>query len=340
MEPVREMKPVRCAVVGLGMIGQEHAAVLAGSPLADLAACCDVDPGAAARVPGGAKFTSDLGELLDLPGLEAVFVCTPQETHREVATRALGRGLFVFCEKPVAHTLEDADALISMPEAQDGHLVIGHTLRFSPDYVAIHQAVASGATGRIVSMSARRCVPDFEGRMIAGRTNLAVEVGIHDIDVMRWLAGDIETVYAEATGMGVTGPGLTDAMVGTFRFASGAVATIEINWIMSSSSALKTDYRLAVFGTAGSAFAEFNSPVVRVFGGEAPATGWRDDIYGSQSGTLVTEDEHFLAVVRGVRTWPITLQDARAALGVAIALDESASAGRPVRLAAGQACEA
>ena len=68
---------------------------------------------------------------------------------------------------------------------------------------------------------------------------------------------------------------------------------------MSSASALKADYRLAVFGTEGSAFAEFNAPVVRVFGGEAPGTGWRDDIYGSQSGALVTEDEHFLAVVRG-----------------------------------------
>jgi len=76
---------------------------------------------------------------------------------------------------------------------------------------------------------------------------------------------------------------------------------------------------------------------VRVFGGQAAGTGWRDDIYGSQSGTLVTEDEHFLAVVRGVRSWPITLTDARAALAAALALDESASTGRPVRVAAGRA---
>lgn len=331
------MKPVRCAVVGLGMIGREHAAVLADSPLADLLACCDVDPGAAVRAPAGVPVTEDLGELLDLPELEAVFVCTPQETHRQVATRALKRGLFVFCEKPVAHTLEDADALIAVPEARAGRLVIGHTLRFSPDYLAVHQAVTGGAVGRVVSMAARRCVPDFEGRLIAGRTNLAVEVGIHDIDVMRWLAGDIGTVYAEAAGMGVTGPGLTDAVVGTIRFASGVVATIEINWIMPSESALKSDYRLAVFGTEGSAFAEFNAPVVRVFGGEVARTGWRDDIYGSQSGVLVTEDEHFLAVVRGVRSWPITLADARAAVAAAIALDESAASGRPVRVAAGRA---
>src|SRR5580704_3211765 len=77
---VSAMKPVRCAVVGLGMIGQEHAAVLASSPLAELLACCDLDSGAAARAPAGVPVTADLGELLDLPELEAVFICTPQET--------------------------------------------------------------------------------------------------------------------------------------------------------------------------------------------------------------------------------------------------------------------
>lgn len=331
------MKPVRCAVVGLGMIGPDHARVLAGSPLADLVACCDLDPGAAVRAPAGVPVTQDLGELLDTPELEAVFVCTPQETHRQVATQALKHGLYVFCEKPVAHTLEDADALIATPEARAGRLAIGHTMRFSPDYLAVHDAVSRGAVGRVLSMAARHCVPGFEGKLIAGRTNLAVEVGIHDLDVMRWLAGDIETVYAEEAKMGVTGPGLTDAVVGTIRFASGAVAAIEINWIMSSDSALKEDYRLAVFGTKGSAFAEFSAPAVRVFGGETTPTGWRDDIHGSQSGVLVTEDEHFLALVRGARSWPISLADARAALAAAVALDESATSGRPVPVASGEA---
>jgi predicted dehydrogenase len=332
-----EMKPVRCAVIGLGMIGREHAAVLAGSPLADLLACCDIDPSAAAGAPAGVSVTQDLRDLLDLPELEAVFVCTPQDTHRQIVMQALQCGLYVFCEKPVAHTLDDADAMIAVPQAQAGRLAIGHTLRFSPDYLAVHKAVTGGQVGQVVSMAARRCVPDFEGKLIAGRTNLAVEVGIHDIDVMRWLAGDVETVYAEAAQMRVTGAGLTDAVVGTIRFASGVVATIEFNWIMSSKSALKADYRLAVFGTKGSAFAEFNAPVVRIFGGEAPRTGWRDDVYGSQSGVLVTEDEHFLAMVRGARSWPITLADARAALAAAIAIDESARSGSPARVAVGGA---
>jgi myo-inositol 2-dehydrogenase/D-chiro-inositol 1-dehydrogenase len=325
-------EPVRCGVAGLGMIGEPHAAALAGSPLAKLAACCDTNPEVAARVPGGVPFTADLDEFLGLPGLEAVFVCTPQETHRAVVEQALARDLFVFCEKPIAHTLEDADALIEAAAAHPGHLVIGHTLRFAPEYVAVRDAVRSGGIGTIVSMAVRRCVPDFEGRLIARRTTLPVEVGIHDLDILQWLAGDIESVFAESAALGVTGPGLTDAVAGTLRFASGAVAVIELNWIMASSSARASDYRLAVFGTAGSAFAEFQAPAAAAFGTGIRRTGWLDDIYGSHSGVLKTEDEHFLGVVRGNRSWPLTVHDSRSALAAALALDRSVALGRPVRV--------
>jgi predicted dehydrogenase len=329
---VRASGPVRCGVIGLGMIGESHAAVLARSPLADLIGCCDIDPAGEDRLPPDVAFTTDLDELLHRQELEAVFVCTPQHTHRSVVERALAADLFVFCEKPIAHTMQDAAAMLDAAAARPGHLVIGHTLRFNADYLAVRDAVRSGTVGRVVSMAVRRCVPDFEGRLIAGRTTLPVEVGVHDLDILQWLAGDIDVVYAEATAMGVAGPGLTDAVVGTLRFASGAVAVIELNWIMASASALPSDYRLAVFGTAGSAFAEFRTPAVSVFGGAAGRTGWLDDIHGSHSGALKTEDEHVLGVVRGTRSWPLSLQDARSALAAAIALDRSVALGRPVRV--------
>jgi predicted dehydrogenase len=313
------------------MIGGPHAAVLAGSPLADLLGCCDLDPLAAGRAPGGVPFTRDPDELLLNPELEAVFVCTPQETHREVAGRALHRGLFVFCEKPIAHTIDDADALIEAAKAAGPErLMIGHTLRFDPDYLAVHAAVRSGAIGDVVSMAARRCVPGFEGRLIAGRTTLPVEVGVHDIDVLQWLAGEVSTVYAEAAGFGLTGPGRADAVAGTLRFASGAVAVLELNWIMPEMPAPPSDYRLAVFGTSGSAFAEFRAPPARVFAGADPRRWRSEEVYGSHTGTLRTEDEHFLRTVRGVSDWPLTPLEARSALAVALALDRSARLGAPV----------
>ena len=76
------MQPVGCAVVGLGPMGSEHAAVLAHSQAAELLICCDLDPNTRVRTPAGCEFTTDLEAALRCPGLEAIFVCTPSR-HTE-----------------------------------------------------------------------------------------------------------------------------------------------------------------------------------------------------------------------------------------------------------------
>lgn len=328
------MTPVRCAVVGLGMIGVEHAAILCALPDAELLVVCDTDHGRSEAVPQGVGFTTELREALDAPGLEAVFVCTPQHSHAPVVEAALERGLAVFCEKPMAAGLDDADAMIAAADRHPGPLVIGHTLRFDPDYIAVRDAVAAGELGQVVSLSARWNAPDYEGRIISGRTTVPVEMCIHDLDVMRWLAGDIEAVYAEASPLQVTGPG-PDAVVGTVRFRSGAVGALDHNWIMASGSGLASDHRLAVFGTEGSAYVELRDTPAVVFGKDATRrinSKYRASANGVPFGALAAEDSYFVGMVRDGRPWPLTLADARAALVAALALDTAARLGRPVPL--------
>ncbi|HUZ54601.1 MAG TPA: Gfo/Idh/MocA family oxidoreductase [Streptosporangiaceae bacterium] len=329
------MIPVRCAVIGVGMVGSDHARILAACAEADLAACCDTDPSRQESVPEGVEFLTDLDATLATPDLAAVFVCTPQHLHRPIVEPALARGLAVFCEKPMASTLEDADAMIRAAAASSGVLVIGHTLRFSPDYLAVHEAVSGGEIGTVVHMAARWNAPDFEGRIISGRTTVPQEMMIHDIDIMRWLAGDVERVYAEPYRSPVTGPG-PDAMVATLRFRSGAVGVLDHNWIMPTASGLESDHRLAVFGSAGSAFAEFRDAPAVVFGPGSPSvkrTTYHSHPAGIPYGAMPTEDRYFLTSVRDGRPWPITLADARAAVACALALDESARTGEPVTVA-------
>jgi predicted dehydrogenase len=323
-------------VIGVGMIGTEHAAILAASAEAELLACCDTDPSRQDAVPAGVAFATDVDATLDLPGLEAVFVCTPQHLHRPVVERALARNLAVFCEKPIAARLEDADAMINAASASEGSLVIGHTLRFSPEYIAVHDAVSKGEIGSVIHMAARWNAPDFEGRIISGRTTVPLEMMIHDIDVMRWLAGDVQRVYAEASAEPVVGPG-PDAMVATLRFRSGAVGVLDHNWIMASASGLESDHRLAVFGSAGSAFVENRDTPAVVYGPGGVRylrTTYRSHANGIPFGALPAEDIYFLRSVRDGRPWPIDLADARAALACAIALDDSARLGQPVPVTA------
>jgi predicted dehydrogenase len=328
------MEPVRCAVIGIGMIGREHASLLAGCTEAELVACCDPDAVAREATPLGVTVYADLAPTLDVEGLEAVFVCTPQALHRPVVVEALSRGLAVFCEKPIASTMQDADAMISAARATGRLLAIGHTLRFHPDYIALHDMVSGGAIGRVVHMAARWNAPDFEGRIISGRTTVPQEMMIHDIDVMRWLAGDVERVYAEGLAMPVVGPG-PDAVVGTLRFRSGAIGVLDHNWIMASATGFESDHRLAVFGTDGSAFIDAREPPVVVYTKERPRlvrTSYYSSPRSVPNGALAAEDRYFLRMVRYGGDWPITLSDARAALACALALDDSVQSGAPVAI--------
>lgn len=327
------MEPVRCGVVGAGMMGSVHVQVLDALPEADLVACCDLDPGVAGGIPSGVSFFTDLDRMLGSQRLEAVFVCTPQEQHLPVVTRCLEAGLPVFCEKPIAHDLDAADAIIDMTRQAGGRLAVGHTMRFEPDYVALARSVQGGDVGAPVSLSARRNVPVFEGRLLAHRTTLPVEVGVHDIDLLRWLAGDVVRVQAMPASTASLGERAVDALVATLRFASGAVGLVEFSWVMNHRSGLAGDYRLAVFGTRGAGYVEMRDPVTRVYSIEENRwlrTHGVFDVGGTVAGSIPIEDRHFLGWVRGIRDWPISLEDARAALAVALALDESARSGRPV----------
>ena len=327
------MTPVRCGLVGHGMIGREHAAILNALPDAELVVVIDNDDSKASDLPSGVEFRSDFTDALASFALDALFVCTPQHIHIDAVIPALAAGIAVFCEKPMAASLEDADRMIAAAKGV-GPLVIGHTLRFHPDYLAIQRAIASGEIGQPVQLSARRNAPDFEGRIISGRTTVALEMCIHDLDVMRWIAGDIESVYGAASSIPVTGPG-PDIVAGTVRFESGAVGALDHSWIMASASGLESDQRLAVYGTEGSAFLEARDGAATVFG----ATGTRviNSMYSSESngipfGALAAEDAYFLRMLRMGGAWPLTLSDARHALAAALALDRSIELGRPVRL--------
>lgn len=329
-----DFRPLGVAVVGLGMVGKDHAEILHALPEVRLLVAADIDSGRAAVVPAGVEFVTDPLAALEHPGVEAVWICTPQHLHRDLVVAALERGLHVFCEKPLASTLADADAMIETAARAPGVLAVGHTLRFHPDYRAAHRAVASGQVGEPVHLAARWNTGDHEGRIISGRTTVPLEMAIHDIDILRWIAGEVTEVYATASSITPCGPG-PDAVVGTLRFASGAVAALEHNWIMPFDTGMRSDHRLAVFGTKGSAYVELRQTPTQVFGtagSSFPNSTYRPPDLDVPAGALASADRYFVQTVRTGLPWPLGLDDARAALAIALAMDRSIARGLPVRL--------
>ena len=329
--------PVRVALVGVGVMGRDHARILATSAAADLVWCVDVDPAARERTPPGVPFTTDLEEALDTPGLEALFIATPQRFHEDGVRRALERGLHVFCEKPMAHTLESADRILALGEAHPGRLVFGHMMRFDPRWIALRRAVEDGRLGRLVHLSNHGFTPDYEGRALADRISLVNENAIHGLDLLQWLGGPIERVYGETSRTGVAGEGLVDAVAVTLRFASGAIGTLQTDWALPTETGVVSQSRTTVVGSNGVAWIDARDSGVGIFSTQAPpsfpSTFVYDDPSGAQQGIYRVEDEFFLAKVRDGRDWPIELSAARSALAVALAVDLSLEVERPVTVA-------
>jgi UDP-N-acetylglucosamine 3-dehydrogenase len=325
---------VRCALVGVGVMGAEHAQILATSPLAELVACVDVSPDAAERVPAGVPFLTSLADALATPDLEALFIATPQAFHEEAIRAGLERGLHVFCEKPIAESLAAADRIVALESANSGRLVIGHMYRFDPRFRAVADAVAEGRVGRVVHLAMRCFTPDYEGRALAGRVSLAHENAVHLLDAARWIAGDVSRVYGEAARTGVTGSGTTDALAIAVRFVSGAVGTISLDWAFPTATGPGFGFDAAVVGSSGAAWIDARDEGVTILGSDAapefPRQMWHRDLLGAPAGLYRTEDEWFLAGVRDRRPWPVSAADAREALRLAIAVDRSVETGAPV----------
>lgn len=320
-------------MVGLGWMGTLHAEYLATTAQAELLARCDP----ALADPAGSSSQSlfeSLDDALSVHDIEAVVVATPPHTHREVATLALERGLTVLCEKPIAHDLADASAMIAAARESRGRLLIGHTRRFDPRFIAVAEAVADGSVGRPLHLRGSVNCPREDAIRLAATTDLALECGVHDLDAMRWLAGDIERVQAE--GVDVLDSEGVDAFTATARFTSGAVGSLCHSWAMPTEVPVDWEFSFQVGGTNGIADIDGRSRGVTVLSARSgttlhPETVMWPRIAGFIGGALASQDRRFLECVRSDLRWPLTLDDARAAVAAALAIGESiSSGGQPV----------
>ncbi|MGI9170317.1 MAG: Gfo/Idh/MocA family protein, partial [Caulobacteraceae bacterium] len=150
-------RPIRCAIVGAGARGSSFARRLQALEGVDLRWLADISPDRLeacrdrlAEPP--ARLTTAPGEALADPEVEAVFVTTPDFTHRALAVAAFEAGKHVFVEKPLATTLADAKAILAAWRASGRVLQLGYVLRETPFYNAVRQVIAAGRLGRIIAL--------------------------------------------------------------------------------------------------------------------------------------------------------------------------------------------
>jgi UDP-N-acetyl-2-amino-2-deoxyglucuronate dehydrogenase len=221
---------IRVGVIGLG-IGKVHLLHLSQVPHVRIAAAADPIPDLRtwAEDAYGVPAYAGASELLEREKLDAVTIATPPRLHREQVEQAAARGLHVFLEKPIAPSLQDADAIIAACERAGVILQIGFKKRFAPAFVWIKAQEDTLGSPQVVSYRFQqfgRIEKDWFWDEADGGGPL-IEHAAHPYDVLAWFLGEPVRIYAETDNyFHPRRTPVEDQAVATIRFASGAIATL------------------------------------------------------------------------------------------------------------------
>lgn len=337
------------AVMGAGAIGRMHIERIMVHDDVQLAGIADPSPAAAELADRlGVPWFAEPLELAALPDVRAVIVATPNGTHADIGTACLERKLPVLMEKPIADTLESAQRLCDAVSATGVPLMVGHQRRHNPLLRRARELVRAGALGRPVSATvmATWLKPDsyfeMEWRRQPGGGPVLINM-IHDIDLLRFLLGEVVSVQAQRSNA-VRGFAVEDTAAALLRFECGALATLITsdaasapwNWDLAAGEAshyAKQDVdSIFLTGTDGS----LTLPQLQVFQFRGKR-GWHDPLTQERTplhkgDPYVEQLRHLRRVAEGHETPVCSARDGLRTLEATLAVHAAAAGGGTIVL--------
>ena len=316
-------QPLSFGLIGAGWIGSFHAETLASRlPNTRLAAVADPVPGAAERFSAPRAYLDPMDLIAD-PAVEAVAICSPATSHADLVVAAAQAGKHVFCEKPMALTLDDADRAIEAARTAGVALQVGFNRRFADDFAAMQARIVAGELGTPQLLRSLTRDPGISAEVAARVKPWTIfnETLIHDFDTLCWLnpGARVTEVYAQADALihpQYAEQGFLDTSVVQLRFDNGAFAIAEASF----QAVYGYDIRGEVFGAGGVALAGRSPEQAGKLNTELFA-----DAYTAQFARFAD------CVQAGVEP-SVTGEDAKIALEIALAARESIETKAPVVL--------
>jgi len=284
------MEPIRVGLIGCGGISAKH---MEGygmlHDLFQVAAVCDTNDLAARQRAvelGATGIYADHRDLLATAQVDAVDLCLPHHLHAAIALDCFAAGVHVLVEKPIATTLEEADRIVNAARRAGKILMVGHNERYDPQYQEMKRLIDTGLLGDIFCARAdhnqnfRRADDHWLKTNQQAGGGVVIGSGIHRIDLLRWLVGEIIEVY----NIQIT---QTDRLEGeacaltTFRFANGAIGELASNWAVRRFPWYELMWLCGTEGTVHNASAR--------------------NIAGATSGELYLDSERDAATANGYR---------------------------------------
>lgn len=340
------MSSTRLAVIGAGAIGRAHVGHILRTPGLALAGIADPAPAAQALAQAaGVPWFADHRSLLAQARPQGAVVATPNVSHVDVACDCLQRGVATLVEKPVADTVEAARRLVAAEAAHQVPVLVGHHRRHNPINRRARELIAQGRLGRLVAATALALVlkPEryFEAawRREPGGGPVLINL-IHDIDMLRFLVGEVTEVQA-ADSRAVRGFAVEDTAAAVLRFDNGALGTVLASdtaaspWCWDFGAGEQPQYPRQeapshfIVGTEGS----LSLPDLALwhYTGERH---WHAEMTRAQTTVHAADPyalqlSHFAAVIEGREAPLCSALDGLRTLQATLAIHEAAATGRP-----------
>lgn len=263
------MEPVRFGLIGAGGIAQSYVQAFESNPIARLVAVADVRADAAhalAERSGCPAFTSYAVLADQGPKLDAVVICTPPNTHEEIAMEFIRRKVNVLCEKPFTLNKASAYRMIAASHESNVILTMASKFRYVDDVIRAKSIVASGILGEVilfenvftsrVEMGSR-----WNSNASVSGGGVLIDNGTHSVDIMRYFLGPLGEVHA-VEGKRVQGLPVEDTVRLFVRSSAGVMGSVDLSWSINK----ELDSYINIYGSQGT---------VQV--------GWKESKYRQQS---------------------------------------------------------
>ena len=230
---------MRFGLIGAGNIGQLRSKALHNSPVCDLVAVADLDLDRARAAAGAAEtwVTDDYQKLLQSEQVEAVVVSTPPPYHEEVVVAALKSGKHVLCEKPLANTVEASQRMVTNARKTGQTLASGFNFRYVPSVQFLKQTLDSGLIGELdhvrgyaghLGLTEFKADWEHDKKIVGG--GALMDIGIHMIDLTRYILGDVVEVFGHTSGNVWKLDDSEDNGFAILQNPEGKVASLHASW--------------------------------------------------------------------------------------------------------------
>jgi myo-inositol 2-dehydrogenase/D-chiro-inositol 1-dehydrogenase len=325
----------KVGLIGTGRIGRVHASNIAAHPAMTLTRVADpfIEGARAVAAAYGGSATQSAEEVIASGDVDAIVVASPTPTHVSLIEACVDVGVPVLCEKPIDLDINRVDALRAKVAAGKVPVALGFNQRFDPAFAEVHRRVLGGEIGTVeqVAVVSRDPGPP-PADYIAVSGGIFRDMTIHDLDMVRFLLGDIAKVSASGSALfdeGARLHGDFDTIAVTLTSVDGAIATI----VNSRHSSIGYDQRLEVFGARG-LLQVANAPSSLVSASSASSVDSRapyvENFIDRYAAAYAREMDEFAKLVRGEPSTSPTFEDGRAALVLADAAQRSAETGNSV----------